>query len=124
MTTPRESAPNMDTCAGLEDLAMNINPSYLADCSVDDLCSQVNCETAGNLGLESVSFFLKICDGQPGIAIDLMKDGSSVFNQLVTASTTVNAMITNNITLEADFFVNSTSSSIGIAVNTCSLMHA
>ena len=115
----------MDTCAGLEDLAMNINPSYLADCSRDDICSQVSCEAADGLGLDSVTFSLEICDGQTGITIELRKDGSSIFNQLVTASTTVAAAI-GNTTLEADVFLNSTSTYIGISVNTLKLpkMHA
>lgn len=115
-TSPKESPPNMDTCAGLEDLAMNIN---LADCSRDDICSQVSCETAEGLGLDSVRFSLEVCNGQPGIAIELAKDGSSIFNQLVTASTTVTAAI-GNTTLEADVFFNSTSTSIGISVRTFS----
>ena len=115
-TSPRESLPNMDTCAGLEDLATNTN---LADCSRDDICSQVSCETGEGLGLDSVRFSLEICNGQPGIAIELAKDGTSIFNQLVTASTTVTAAI-GNTTLEADVFFNSTSTSIGISVRTFS----
>ena len=108
----------MDTCAGLDDLAMNINPSYLADCSRDDICSQVSCEAAEGLGLDSVSFTLEICNGQPaGITIELAKDGTAIFNQLITASTTVTALL-GNTTLEADIFFNSTSTTIEISVRT------
>jgi hypothetical protein len=114
-TSPRESPPNMDTCAGLDDLAMNINPSYLADCSRDDICSQVSCEAAEGLGLDSVSFTLDICNGQPGVAIELEKDGATIFNQLVTAPTIVTAAV-GNTTLEADVFFNSNSTAIGISV--------
>lgn len=114
-TPPRESLPNMDTCIGLDDLAMNINPNYLADCSRDDVCSLVSCDTAEGLGLDSVSFTLDICNGQPGIAVELAMDGSSIFKQLITASTTVTAAI-GNTTLEADVFFSSTSTSLQISV--------
>ena len=107
----------METCTGLDDLAMNINPSNLADCSRDDICSRVSCEAAEGLGFDSVNFSLEICNGQPGVAIELGKDDSSIFNQLITASTTVIAEI-GNTTLEADVFFNSTSTSIGISVRT------
>ena len=108
----------MDTCVGLDNLAMNINPSYLADCSRDDICSQVSCEAAEGLGLDSVSFTLEICNGQPaGISIELAKDGTAIFNQLITASTTLTASI-GNTTLEADIFFMSNSTAIEISVRT------
>ena len=115
-TPRRESAPNMDTCLGLDELAMNVNPTYLAECSTDDLCSQVTCEGGSGLGLESVSFFLDICNGEPGMVIELASDGLSLFKQLITNSTTVTAAI-GNTTLEADFFLNSTSNYITVAVS-------
>ena len=112
------SVDNLETCRGLEQLAMNANPSLLSNCARDSNCTQVTCQPTGLLAgqLDLATIVLSQCEMPPGVVLTLLKDGNAVVNQLITVPT----MITHDAgiaTVEANVFVNSTTNSVGILVN-------
>ena len=111
------SAQNQETCAGLEQLARNTNPDLLSNCVRDDLCTQMTCQAAGILNgrLDTVIIMLSPCEMPPGFVVNLVKDGSAILNQLITASMMIT--YTSGIaTAKINVFVNSTTSFLGILV--------
>ena len=107
------------TCLDLEQLAMNVNPSYLSNCARDVACTQVTCQGNGALSgqIDSATITLAPCEvPTPGIVVSLVRGGSVVVNQLITSQ----RMITYDAgvaTLNVNVFVNSTANSVGILVS-------
>ena len=110
-----------DTCAGLEQLALNANPVLLSNCARDDRCTQVTCEAAGIISsqLDSMTVTLELCETPPGVTIELLnRDGRAIINQLITTPTNVTQSLNPFVTVSAYVFVNSTVThdALGIAV--------
>ena len=107
-----------DTCAGLEQLAMNANPDLVSNCVRDAGCTQVTCEAAGIISsqLDSMIITLKLCETPPGATIELVKDGSVLINKLITTPTNFTQSL-GFVTVSAYVFVNSTHNTIGISVS-------
>ena len=109
-----------DTCAGLEQLALNANPVLLSNCARDERCTQVTCEAAGIISsqLDSMTVTLELCETPPGVTIELLKDGRAIINQLITTPTNVTQSLNPFMTVSAYVFVNSTVThdALGIAV--------
>ena len=85
------AASVLDTCAGLEQLALNANPRLLSNCARDASCTQVACEAAGTISsqLDSITVTLELCETQPGVTIELLKDGSAIISRLITTPTNI-----------------------------------
>ena len=118
------TASNFETCMGLEQLAMNTNPSLLSDCVRDDICTQVTCQATGIISgqLDSITIILEPCETPPGVTVELLKDRTAIINQLITAPTSVTHDLGfAGATVEAYVFVNSTPTTIGISVCMCSV---
>ena len=89
-----------EQCPGLDDLATNVNPTYLTNCVRDENCTQVACQTDEELRnvFTSIMFTPSPCVTTPGMSIKIL--------------------IGENIFYEEDFFhrnegINITSSPIG-----------
>ena len=102
-------------------MAKNVNPLLLSNCVRNNICTQISCQAMGLLSIEldAVSITLDVCKNNtpPGVVVELLKDGSAVFNRLITTSTKINYSKVGTATIEANIFLNSTNSSIGISVN-------
>ena len=109
----------LDTCTGLQQLAMNANPELLSDCARDAGCTNVTCEAAGIIStqLDSMIITLELCETPPGVTIELLKDGRTIINQLITTPTNITQSL-GFVTVAAYVFVNSTQNTLGIAVIT------
>ena len=115
------TVPNVETCAGFDRLAMNVNPQLLSNCGQNNACTQITCQAMGQLSIEvdAVSIMLDICKNNtaPGVFFELLRDERAVFNQRITSSTKINYSKVGTATIEAAIFLNSTNNSIGISVN-------
>lgn len=72
-----------------------------------------------SIEIDAFSISLDICKESipPGVVIELLKDGSAVFNQRITRSTKINYSKVGTATVEASIFLTNTNTSIGIAVS-------
>ena len=109
---------NALACAGLEQLAMNTDPRAFSKCFRDSSCSKLICQTNGSLTrqLDTFTITLRPCSTPPGVTIKFAKGGEPFLTQMISRPTLVNSTI-GSATLEADIFVNSTGSTIGISVS-------
>ena len=119
------AASVFDTCAGLEQLALNTNPRLLSNCARDASCTQVACEAAGIISsqLDSITVTLELCETQPGVTIELLKDGSSIISRLITTPTNITQSL-SFVTVSAYVFVNSSRNTLGISVIHASQCHS
>lgn len=69
--------------------------------------------------IDAISIMLDVCKNNtpPGVIVELLRDDRAVFNQRITTSTKINYSKVGTATIEASIFLNSTNSSIGIAVS-------
>lgn len=111
------AASVFNTCTGLDQLATNANPELLSDCSRDAGCTKVSCNAAGIIStqLDSIIITLELCETPPGVTIELLKDGSTIINQLITTPTNITQSL-GFVTVAAYVFVNSTHNTLGISV--------
>lgn len=114
---------SLDTCTGLQHLAMNTNPELLTDCTRDEACSMLTCQAAGIIAsqLDTLALILKQCESPPGVTVQITaKDGKAIVDQLVTKPTNISQTLASIARADAHVFVNSTDKTIGIAVS-CTL---
>ena len=112
------TAPDTRTCAGLEQLAKNTNPRLISKCISNDICSKIICQTSDDISnyLDTVALSLEPCKFPRGVTFELLKDGQSLFSQLITMPTKISQTI-GSATIEALVFVNTTCSILGISVS-------
>ena len=92
LVSPAVFAQNQDTCADLDDLRTNVNPTLLSECSRNSDCTQVVCQTTGELEtlFSSTSFTLMPCETPPGVLIELFDtNGNSSFQFLIIDSVVI-----------------------------------
>lgn len=97
---------------------MNTNPTLLTKCEMDEECTFVMCQAAGEFAnfFSTLTLTLEPCGKTPGVKIDLLqKDGSVVFSELVTAPTVITRdFSTASVTINV--FVNGTEKSVELSV--------
>ena len=73
------TVPNVETCAGFQQLARNVNPQLLSNCDQNGACTQITCQAMGQLSTEidAVSIMLDVCKNNtaPGVIVELLRDG-------------------------------------------------
>ena len=77
------SAQNQETCEDLDELITNVNPALLTNCSRDSNCTQVTCQTNGQLEdfFASMNLMLIPCEIPPGVVIVIFDDDGAVLHQ-------------------------------------------
>ena len=112
------SFTNLETCQGLEQLAMNANPNFLSNCQRDSACTQVTCEGNGILSgqVDSAVLVLSPCEMPPGVVVKLIQGGTALVDQFINSSTIIRHSI-SLATIEVTVFVNSTSNTVGVLVS-------
>lgn len=89
---------------------MNTNPTLLTKCEMDEGCTFVMCQAAGEFAnyFSTLTLTLEPCGVNPGVKIDLLqKDGTVAFSELVTAPTVITrnfgiATVTINVFVSGD----------------------
>ena len=97
---------------------MNTIPTLLTKCEMDEGCTFVMCQAAGEFAnyFSTLTLTLEPCGVNPGVKIDfLQKDGTMVFNELVTASTVITRDF-SVATVTINVFVNGDEKSVELSV--------
>ena len=113
------AAQRQEQCSGLEDLARNVNPVFLANCVQESDCTKVTCQTREDLRnfFTAILFTPLPCLPRPGVRIQALDRGNVIYEEIfIYRDGGINATRSQFSTLSLQVSVESTARSIELTV--------